>query len=314
AHHARQQQARLAEHGLSQVLVEALVDNFGAQWLRLASIGGVPVDERFDENLRQAMLRETRLLLSSVIREDRPLGDLLDADYTFVDAQLARHYGLPDVKGSYMRRIGLKPGDRRRGLLGQGSILTLTSLPDRTSPVVRGKWVVENLIGAHVPTPPPGVETNLDPPAGQHGKMTLRQRLEAHRSQPDCAACHRIMDPIGFALENFDRTGGWRTLDDGLPVDAEGALPDGTPLHGARELRAWLDGHPDVFATNVATKLFIYALGRGVDHRDMPMVREVVRRAAKRDFRFSELIQGIAQSRAFQFRQVPAVPTATAAR
>jgi hypothetical protein len=287
---------------------DALVDNFSTQWLRLATIGSVPVDEGFDENLRQAMLKETRLLLASVIREDRPLGDLLDADYTFVNEQLARHYGIPGVKGSYMRKVALRPQDARRGLLGQGSILTLTSLPDRTSPVVRGKWVVENLIGAHVPTPPPGVETNLDPPPGQQGKMTLRQRLEAHRVQPDCAACHRIMDPIGFALENFDRTGSWRTLDDGLPVDTRGELPDGTPLEGAGNVRAWLDSHPDVFATNVATKLFIYALGRAVDYRDMPMVRAVVRRAAGRDYRFSELIQGIAQSRAFQFRDIPLEP------
>jgi hypothetical protein len=295
---------------LGDTRADALVDNFSTQWLRLATIGSIPVDASFDENLRQAMLSETRMLLASVIREDRPLGDLLDASYTFVDEQLARHYALSGVKGSYMRRVALPPRDPRRGLLGQGSILTLTSLPDRTSPVVRGKWVVENLIGAHVPSPPAGVETNLDPPPGQQERMTLRQRLEAHRAQPDCAACHRIMDPIGFALENFDRTGGWRALDNGLPVDTRGELPDGTPLQGTGNLRAWLDARPDVFATNVTTKLFIYALGRGIDYRDMPMVREVVRRAAGRDYRFSELIQGIAQSRAFQFRQVPFAPSA----
>jgi hypothetical protein len=287
---------------------DALVDNFSTQWLRLATIGSIPVDERFDENLRQAMLKETRMLLASVIREDRPVGQLIDADYTFVNEQLARHYGLPAVKGSYMRRVALRSDDPRRGLLGQGSVLTLTSLPDRTSPVVRGKWVVENLIGSHVPTPPPGVETNLDPQPGQQGKMTLRQRLEAHRVRADCAACHRIMDPIGFALENFDRTGSWRTLDEGLPVDTKGELPDGTALTGSGNLRAWLDGHPDVFATNVTTKLFIYALGRSVDYRDMPMVRDVVRRAAGHGYRFTELIQGIVQSPAFQFRQIPPEP------
>jgi hypothetical protein len=295
---------------LADTRADALVDNFAAQWLRLSTIGSIPVDEAFDENMRQSMLRETRMLLASVMREDRRLGDLLDADYTFVNEQLARHYGLSGVKGSYMRRVALQPSDARRGLLGQGSILTLTSLPDRTSPVVRGKWVVENLIGSHVPAPPAGVETNLDPPPGQQEKMTLRQRLEAHRVQADCAACHRIMDPIGFALENYDRTGSWRALDNGLPVDTRGELPDGTPLQGSGNLRAWLDARPDVFATTVATKLFIYALGRGVDHRDMPMVREVVHQAARRDYRFSELIQGIARSRAFQFRQVPA-PTST---
>jgi len=295
---------------LGDTRADALVDNFAVQWLRLNTIGSIPVDESFDENLRQSMLRETRMLLSSVIRGDRRLGDLLDADYTFVNEQLARHYGLSGVKGSYMRRVALQPNDARRGLLGQGSILTLTSLLDRTSPVVRGKWVVENLIGSHVPAPPAGVETNLDPPPGQQEKMTLRQRLEAHRVRADCAACHRIMDPIGFALENYDRTGSWRSLDNGLPVDTRGELPDGTALQGASDLRGWLDDRPDVFATNVATKLFIYALGRAVDHRDMPMVRDVVRRAARRDYRFSELIQGIVQSRAFQFREVPA-PTST---
>jgi hypothetical protein len=283
----------------------ALVENFATQWLRLATIRSIPVDGRFDENLRQAMLRETQMLLATVIREDRPLLELLDAPYTFVDEQLARHYGMPGVRGSFMRRVPLAPDDARRGLFGQGSILTLTSLPDRTSPVVRGKWVLENLIGAHVPAPPAGVETNLDPPPGEAGKMTLRQRLEVHRVQPNCASCHRIMDPIGFALENFDRTGRWRALDNGLPVDTRGELPDGTPLQGSADLRAWLDGRPDVFATNVTTKLFIYALGRSVDHRDMPMVREVVRHAARRDHRFSELILGIVQSHAFQFRQVP---------
>jgi hypothetical protein len=152
------------------------------------------------------------------------------------------------------------------------------------------------------------VETNLDPQPGQQGKMTLRQRLEAHRVRADCAACHRIMDPIGFALENFDRTGSWRTLDEGLPVDTKGELPDGTALTGSGNLRAWLDGHPDVFATNVTTKLFIYALGRSVDYRDMPMVRDVVRRAAGHGYRFTELIQGIVQSPAFQFRQIPPEP------
>jgi hypothetical protein len=155
------------------------------------------------------------------------------------------------------------------------------------------------------------VETNLEPQHEEQKKMTLRQRLEAHRELPECASCHRIMDPIGFALENFDRIGAWRTLDNGLPVVTGGELPDGSALQGSADLRAWLDGHPDVFATSVTTKLFIYALGRSVDYRDMPMVREVVHRAAKRDYRFSELIQGIAQSRAFQFRQIPALTLAS---
>jgi hypothetical protein len=308
----RLHEPRVLEAQVSRMLrdarADALVDNFGAQWLRLGNIGSIPVDEQFDENLRQAMLQETRMLMSSVFREGRPLGELLDADYTFVNEALARHYGMSGIKGSYMRRVTLPRGDARRGLLGQGSILTLTSLPDRTSPVVRGKWIVENLIGAHVPAPPAGVETNLEPPPGELTRLTLRQRLEAHRVQPNCAGCHRIMDPLGFALENFDRTGSWRTLDNGLPVDARGTLTDGTPLDGPEALRAWLGDHPDVFATNVATKLFIYALGRSIDYRDMPMVRETVRRAARGGYRFPELVQGIVRSRAFQFREVSSTP------
>ncbi len=280
----------------------ALVNNFAAQWLRLRALDSIPADgQGFDENLRQSMLRETRLLLAEVFSGNRSILELLDARYTFLDEPLARHYGVQGVTGSHMRRVELTDG-QRRGLLGQGSILTLTSLPDRTSPVVRGKWVMESLVGAHVPAPPAGVETNLDPPEGHEGPTTLRQRLEMHRTRPDCAACHRIMDPIGFALENYDRTGRWRTSDNGLPVDPLGEMGDGTPLEGPDTLRAWLVDRPDVFATNLAQKLMIYALGRSVDYRDMPTVRSVVRAAAADDYRFATLVLALVQSQAFQYR------------
>jgi hypothetical protein len=297
---------------LADARSRALVDNFASQWLRLRALDSIPADEQgFDENLRQALHLETRLLIESVVRADRPVTALLDSQYTFVDEQLARHYGLPGVQGSYMRKVPLASGNVRRGLLGQGSILTLTSLPDRTSPVVRGKWVMENLIGAHVPSPPAGVETNLEPPAGHENPMTLRQRLEAHRVQPDCAACHRIMDPLGFALENFDRTGKWRTQDSGLPVDSAGELTDGTPLDGPESLRSWLLAHPDVFASNLASKLLIYGLGRSIDHRDMPVVRDVVRNSASSGYRFSQLILGIVMSEPFRYRMAAPIREAS---
>jgi hypothetical protein len=281
---------------------EALVNNFATQWLRLRALDSIPADAQgFDENLRQSMLRETRLLLSTVMSGNRSIIELLDARYAFLDEPLARHYGIQGVTGSHMRRVELAD-DARRGLLGQGSILTLTSLPERTSPVVRGKWIMESLLGAHVPAPPAGVETNLDAPEGLAGPTTLRQRLELHRTREECAACHRIMDPIGFALENFDRTGRWRTQDSGLPVDPAGQLGDGTPLDGPDTLRAWLVSHPDVFTTNLAEKLMIYALGRGVDHRDMPTVRSVVRAAAADDYRFAALVTAVVQSEPFQYR------------
>jgi hypothetical protein len=180
--------------------------------------------------------------------------------------------------------------------------------------VVRGKWIMESLIGAHVPAPPAGVETNLDPPPGETKPTTLRQRLEQHRVREDCAACHRIMDPLGFALENFDRTGRWREQDQGLPVDTRGALVDGTPLDGPGALRAWLVRHPDVFAANLAEKLMVYALGRGVDHRDMPTVRGIVRAAAADDYRFAALVLGVVRSQPFQYRNTSPAPAAPAAK
>jgi hypothetical protein len=293
---------------LGDARAKALVDNFAAQWLKLRALNSIPVEgSALDENLKQSLRKETEHLLTSMLRENRSILDLINADYTFVDEGLARHYGLAGIRGSHMRRIALDEHDPRRGLLGQGSILALTSMVDRTSPVIRGKWIMETLLGAPVPAPPPGVETNLEPQQGEHGQpMTLRQRLEAHRVQANCAACHRIMDPIGFALENFDNTGRWRTMDGGAAIDAKGVLTDGTPLDGPASLREWLIAHPEVFATNFTEKLLIYGLGRSIDHRDMPTVRSIVREAAKADYRLSALILSVVRSQPFQSRTMAA--------
>jgi len=289
---------------LSDPRSQALVDNFAAQWLQLRALGAIPVEEfGFDENLKQSLRAETELLLASVFREDRSVVDLLAADYTHVNEALARHYGIEGVSGSYMRRVSLAAHDERRGLLGQGSILALTSMVDRTSPVVRGKWIMENLLGAHVPAPPPGVETNLQPSADSSAEpQTLRERLEQHRADAACASCHRIMDPIGFALENFDRTGQWRARDGQVPIDARGELGDGTPLDGPASLRNWMLERPEVFVRNFTEKLLIYALGRSIDQQDMPLVRALVAEAAQDDYRFSTLILGLVRSQAFQTR------------
>jgi hypothetical protein len=229
--------------------------------------------------------------------------DLLDADFTFVDERLARLYGIPNIRGARFRRVTLQ-GSERRGLLGQGSILTATSAGSRTSPVKRGKWILENLLGAPVPNPPPGVETNLDKSVGiVTAPTSLRQRLERHRQNPACASCHAVMDPIGFALENYDLIGKWRDTDGGVPVNASGTLFDGTPLDGPESLRRALDGRRDAFVKNTTEKLLTYALGRRVEWFDMPAVRAIAKSAAP-DYRFSSLVVGIVKSVPFQFREV----------
>jgi hypothetical protein len=232
------------------------------------------------------------------VRDDRSLIDLIDADYTFVDERLARHYGIPNIQGSYFRRVQLPPDSPRRGLLGQGSVLTVTSIATRTSPVARGKWVLENLLGTPAPVPPPGVETNL---GGAEAAKTssLRQRLEAHRASPVCASCHRIMDPMGFALENFDLIGEWREYDGPTKIDSTGQLADGTPVSGPKDLRDAVLTRSDAFMTTAAEKLYTYALGRPVHSYDMPTIRGIVRRAATNDNRFSSLVMGIIESDAF---------------
>jgi hypothetical protein len=288
---------------LADARAEALVSNFAGQWLFLRELKNArPDSPDFDGSLRQSLQRETEMLFRSVLREDRSVIDFLDADFTYVDERLARHYGIPDVRGSRMRRVTLPPGDPRRGLLGQGSILTLTSAANRTSPVVRGKWIMENLLGAPPPQPPPGVETNLEKDPSQVKVTTLRQRLEQHRGSPTCAACHRLIDPVGLALENFDHTGKWRTVDAKMPIDATGQLTDGTKLNGPDSLRRALLARSDVFVTVLAEKMLTYAAGRAMRPEDMPAVRSIVRAAAADGHRFSSMILGVVKTPQFQMR------------
>jgi hypothetical protein len=285
----------------------ALIDNFTGQWLNLRALATIApnpsVYPDFDDNLRQAFRQEVELLVDTIVHEDRSVLDLLTADYTFVDERLAKHYGIPNIRGSRFRRVTLD-GEARRGLLGHGSFLTVTSAGNRTSPVKRGKWVLENLMGAPVPSPPPGVETNLDDKAGDAAApSSVRQRLERHRANPGCAACHAIMDPIGFALENFDLVGQWRDADGGLPVNATGRLVDGTELTGPASLRQALVGHREEFVGTATEKLLTYALGRRVEYFDMPAIRSIVRGAAREDYRLSSLVVGITRSVPFQMRK-----------
>jgi hypothetical protein len=242
------------------------------------------------------------MLFSAIVHEDRSVVDLINADYTFVDERLARHYGIPNVRGSYFRRVALDPASPRRGLLGQGSMLTVTSVATRTSPVSRGKWILENILGTPAPVPPPGVETNLEKDPEEVKVTSLRQRLEAHRANPVCASCHKIMDPIGFALENYDLVGGWRERDGGAPIDSTGQLVDGTPLGGPADLRQALLSRSDAFVTTAAERLLTYALGRPLEYYDMPTVRTIVRRAAQNGYKFSSLVLGVIESRPFQMK------------
>jgi mono/diheme cytochrome c family protein len=301
---------RMLERQVRRMLADsrstALVRNFGGQWLHLRELRAAqPAARDFDENLRDAFQQETELLLGSVMREDRSIIELLDADYTFVNEQLARHYDMPGVRGEYMRRVSLPKDSARRGILGQGSILTVTSVGDRTSPVVRGSWVMENLMGAPVPRPPPGVETDLNATAAATAPTTLRARLERHRSAASCAACHQIMDPIGFSLENFDLTGRWRDRDGGIPVDTSGKLVDGTPLNGVQDLRRALLARSESFVTSATEKMLMYALGRRIEWYDQPAIRRIVQDAGHENYRFSALVLGVVNSAPFQLRSKP---------
>jgi hypothetical protein len=242
------------------------------------------------------------MLFDNVVREDRSVIDLINADYTFVDERLARHYGIPDIHGSYFRRVSLSPDSPRRGLLGQGSMLTVTSVATRTSPVQRGRWILENLLGTPAPIPPPGVDTNLEKDPEAVKATSLRQRLEAHRGNPVCASCHKIMDPIGFGLENFDLVGAWRDRDGRTPVDASGQLVDGTKINGPADLRQALLSRSDAFVTTATVRLLTYALGRPVRYDDMPVVRAIVRRGAQNDYHFSSLVLGVVESAPFQMK------------
>jgi len=288
---------------LADPKASALSENFAAQWLLLRSLAAaMPDDPEFDNNLRRAMKDETQLLFDSVLRENRPVTTLLNADYTFLNDRLARHYGIEGVRGNEMRKVSLPANSPRSGLIGHASVLTVTSVADRTSPVTRGKWVLESLMGLPVPIPPPGVETNLDVSVHLTGPATLRKRLEAHREQPSCRSCHAVIDPIGFAMESFDKIGRLRTEDGGLPIDAQGTLMDGTVINGPVELRDALVRDGNVFLVSFTEKLLTYALGRPVTHADQPTVRDIVRRSSADQFRLNTLIMNIIESVPFQQR------------
>jgi mono/diheme cytochrome c family protein len=284
----------------------ALVENFGGQWLHLRNVAGWTPDPvrfaDFDDSLRYAFERETTLFLDHVIREDRSVLELIDADYTFLNERLAGFYGIDGISGGYFRRVPLE-GTARGGILTHGSVLMVTSYPTRTSPVLRGKWVLENLLGAPPPPPPPDVpalEADADASAG-----SLREALERHRANPACAACHAKLDPLGFALENFDAVGAYRTEDDGIAVEASGALPDGTLVDGPAGLRRVLRGRRDEFVETLAAKLLTYAIGRGLESYDQPAVRDIRRRVEAADYRFSALVSAIVDSVPFRLRRIP---------
>ena len=293
---------------LADPRAESLVTNFAAQWLYLRNLPAVSPDfivfPDFDETLRRALRRETELFFESIVREDRGALDLLTADYTFVNERLAKHYGIPGIYGSHFRRITLPPDSPRGGLLGQGSILAVTGYATRTSPVVRGKWILENLLGTPPPPPPPNV-----PPLSEEKSdavLSMRERMVQHRRNPACAACHALMDPVGLSLENFDAIGRWRTRTDGFaPIDASGSFPDGTTFDGVAGLRQALVSRADQFVRTLTERLLTYALGRAVEHYDQPAVRAIERESAGDDYRFSSIVLGIVKSTPFQMRRPP---------
>jgi hypothetical protein len=266
--------------------------------------GIVPDPERnpdFDDNLRRAFRQEAELFFASIVKEDRNVLDLLTADYTFVDERLAQHYGIPGVFGSQFRRVQLND-ENRRGLLGKGAVLMVTSHSNSTSPVLRGKWVLENLLGFPVPPPPPDVPALKDTESGAV-PLAMRDRMEQHRANPVCASCHKIMDPIGFALENFDEVGAWRTLNEGgVRLNTAVNLTDGTSVDGVNDLRRALLKHPENFVQTLTEKLMVYALGRGLTYEDMPAIREIVRSSQGQDYRFSAIVLGLVKSAPFQMR------------
>jgi hypothetical protein len=284
-----------------------LVTNFASQWLHLRNLDSITPDMRlfpdFDDNLRQAFRQETELLVDSVIRENRSVLDLLRANYTFVNERLAKHYGIPNVYGSRFRRIEFGEEDAMRGgLLRQGSILLVTSYPTRTSPVIRGKWILDNVLGVP-PPPPPATVPALDEVKIAKRNATVRERLAEHRKNPTCAGCHKLTDPIGFALENYDAVGRWRTLEAGEPIDASGTLFDGTDLRGVAGLQKAILNRPELFVTTLSEKLLIFALGRGAAYYDAPALRKIVRDASAQDYRFSSVVMGIVNSTPFRMRK-----------
>ena len=295
---------------LADPKADALVNNFLGQWLYLRNLKGTVPDPQifpdFHDNLRQAFLRETELFAGSIMREERSVLDLLNADYTFVNERLAKHYGIPGVYGGQFRKVQVSDVNRR-GLLGHGSVLTVTSYANRTSPVLRGKWVLTNILGTPPPPPPPNVPALKDVAVG-----SMRERMEQHRSNPACFGCHSMMDPVGFALENFDGVGHWRTRDQGSNIDTSGAMPDGFKLNGPAALRQAITAQPRNFVGTVTEMLATYALGRGLEYYDMPVVRSVVRGSAKGNYKFSDIVLGIVKAPPFQMR-VKAAPATTVA-
>ena len=291
---------------LADARSETLVNNFAEQWLYLRNLETIIPDARlfpdFDDNLRRAMRRETELFFESIMREDRNVVDLLSANYTFLNERLAKHYGIPNVYDSNFRRVTFDANNVRGGLLGQASILTVTSYGDRTSPVIRGKWILTNIVGLPPPPPPPNVPPLKD--NGTAGKvLTMRERMAAHRSVQPCAGCHSLMDPVGFSLENYDAVGRWRTSEEDVPIDASGGLPDGVQFTGVSGLRHALLSRPELFVTTLTEKLLTYGLGRGLESYDGAAVRKIVRDAHGNDYRFSSIILGIVNSTPFQMRR-----------
>jgi len=285
------------------------VQNFAGQWLYLRNLrGAVPdplVFPEFDENLREAFAKETEMFVESLLREDTSVLDLLGADYTFVNERLARHYGIEGIYGSHFRRVSLAPdmAERRGGIFGHGSLLTVTSYPNRTSPVLRGKWVLTNILGTPPPAPPADIPDLPD--RGENGEAaTVRDRLARHRESPACSVCHAPMDPLGLALENYNAVGQWRTTGEAeLPIDSSGNLPDGTVFEGPLGLRTLLLERRDQFVGTFTEKLLAYALGRGPEYYDRPTVRAITRAAASDNYRWSSIIVGIVQSTPFRMRR-----------
>jgi hypothetical protein len=302
----RQQVRRMLDDPRS----DTLVGNFAAQWLQLGKLNAAAPNTDlfpyFEDNLKQAFRKETELFFEYVLRNDRPLLELLNADYTFVNDRLAEHYGIPNVYGSHFRKVTL-PDSSRGGLLGQASILTVTSYPNRTAPVIRGKWILENILGAPPPPPPPNVPSLRQ--ENDDGKvLNMREQMEQHRANPVCASCHKVMDPLGFALENYDAIGRWRTIDAASEsaINSAGTLPDGTPFVGPLELREVLiEKRQEDFILTTIEKLLTYALGREVEYHDAPVMRSIMRQAAPDDYRLPSIIMAIVESTPFRMRRVP---------
>jgi hypothetical protein len=293
----------------------SLVTSFAFQWLKMRALDDIEPDAvifpNFDDSLRDGFRREMEMFIESVIREDRSVVDLLTADYTFVNERLARHYGIANVRGDRFRRVTLSDS-ARWGLLGKGGVLLATSYANRTAPVIRGAWILENILGTPPAAPPPDVEAFQENKDGEKAR-SVREIMEDHRKKPSCATCHRVMDPLGFALENFDAIGEWRSQDRyaGIAIDASGQLIDGTPVSGPGDLRKALTRRPEQFVQTMTEKLMTYALGRSVEYYDMPVVRLILRDAARENFRFSSLVMGIVRSAPFQFRMKPGEGNAT---